>query len=262
MVRPMSPWKPNWAMPLGSGDHWAEDYERGRPGWPPAVVEIPHLKRSEAALELAAGTGKLTRLLVEKFDSVVAVEPAEGMRRILISQCPGVDVRAGSAEEIPLADASVDAIFAAEAFTHFDGKRAVAEMARVLRRDGVVVLLWNLPTGPWEPSVAAVEELLNQVIESRDVKYAPLDLGPLAYTSGAWRESFTSSPFEAHQAATVENPQTLDRDGLVAFLASMGWIADLPDSERLPLLDKVRSLLDADRYRRVWETHVQWAART
>jgi ubiquinone/menaquinone biosynthesis C-methylase UbiE len=245
-------------MPSGSGDRWAEDYERGRPGWPHAVVEITRLARSEAVLEVAAGTGKLTRLLVGTFDRVVAVEPAGAMRRILKSRCPQAEVLAGSAEEIPLAGASVDAVFAAEAFTHFDGKRAVAEMGRVLRPGGVLVLLWNLPAGPWEPSIAAVEELLDELIARLALKYAPLDLGPVAYTSGAWRDSFNSSPFEEPREATLANPQTLDREGLVAFLASMGWIGDLPDSERLPLLDKVRSLLGSDHYRRVWETRVHW----
>lgn len=255
----MSEWTPNWAMPTGSGDRWTEDYERGRPGWPHAVVEIPPLARSDAVLELAAGTGKLTRHLVETFDHVVTVEPADAMRRMLISRCPGVEVLAGSAEEIPLADASIDAVFAAEAFTHFEGKRAVAEIARVLRPGGVLVLLWNLPVGPWEPSIAAVEELLDQLIARRAVRHAPLDLGPVAYTSGEWLERFTSTPFEEFKAATLANPQTLDREGLVAFLASMGWIGDLPDAERLPLLDDVRSLLDSDEYRRVWETRVHWA---
>lgn len=259
MVTPVSRWTPNWEMPSGSGDRWAEDYERGRPGWPHAVVEIPRLARSQAVLELAAGTGKLTRLLVETFDRVLAVEPAAAMRRLLMSQCPSAEVLAGSAEEIPLADASVDAVFAAEAFTHFDGKRAVAQMGRVLRPGGVLVLSWNLPVDPWEPSIAAVEKLLDELIARLDVKHAPLDLGPVAYTSGAWLESFTSSPFEEFQAARLANPQTVDREGLVAFLASMGWIGDLPDAERLPLLDEVRSLLDSDDYRRVWETRVHWA---
>ena len=59
----------------------------------------------------------------------------------------------------------------------------------------------------------------------------------------------------------MPNPQTLDRDGLVAFFASMGWIADLPDADRLPLLDEVRSLLDSAEYLRPWETHVYWTRR-
>jgi len=72
-----------WSMPAGSLDRWPEDYERGRPGWPPEVVDVPGLPRSATALDLGAGTGKLTRLLVSTFDRVVAVEPAEAMRRLL-----------------------------------------------------------------------------------------------------------------------------------------------------------------------------------
>jgi hypothetical protein len=78
------------------------------------------------------------------------------------------------------------------------------------------------------------------------------------HASAEWRRAVTESLFEELQETRLPNPQTLDRDGLVAFSASMGWIADLPDADRLPLLDEVRSLLAAGRYRRRWETHVYW----
>src|SRR5215210_1992090 len=111
-----------WSLPVGSLDRWPEDYERGRPGWPPEVVDVPGLPAAATVLELGAGTGKLTRLLVSQFGRVLAVEPAEAMRRLLVTFCPEVEVLAGSAEEIPLANASVDAVFAAEAFHRFDGE--------------------------------------------------------------------------------------------------------------------------------------------
>jgi hypothetical protein len=72
------------------------------------------------------------------------------------------------------------------------------------------------------------------------------------------RRAFADASFEPLREARLPNPQTLDREGLVAFFASMGWLADLPDAERLPLLDEVRSLLTAGEYRRPWETHVRW----
>src|SRR6266516_2317387 len=152
----------SWSMPAGSLDRWPEDYERGRPGWPPEVVDIPGLPSAATVLELGAGTGKLTRLLVSRFGRVVAVEPAEAMRRRLVAFSPEAEVLAGSAEAIPLADASVDAVFAAEAFHRFDGERAVAEIARVLRPQRALVLMWNLPAGPTEPSIEAVEQLLSE----------------------------------------------------------------------------------------------------
>jgi SAM-dependent methyltransferase len=247
-------------MPAGSLDSWPEDYERGRPGWPRAVVELPRLPLAATVLELGAGTGKLTRLLVSTFERVIAVEPAQAMRRRLVSLCPEADVLAGTAEEIPVADASVDAVFAAEAFHRFDGERAVAEIARALRPRGALVLMWNLPAGPTEPSISAVEELLRERGPTQEeAGYDPWDLNPSRYASGEWRRAFAESPFDELQEARLENPQTFDREGLVAFLASMGWIADLPDVERLPLLDEIRSLLTADEYRRSWQTHVHIA---
>jgi SAM-dependent methyltransferase len=247
-------------MPVGSLDRWPEDYERGRPGWPPEVVDVPGLAPAATVLELGAGTGKLTRLLVSTFARVVAVEPAEAMRRLLVSLCPEAEAVAGSAEEIPLASASVDAVFAAEAFHRFDGGRALAEITRVLRPRGVLVLLWNLPAGPTEPSIAAAERFLLERApgDRAELGYDPVDLNTTRYESGAWREPFAESPFEDLREARLPNPQRIDREGLVAFFASMGWIGNLPDAERLPLLDEARSLLPAAEYVRPWETHVHW----
>jgi len=249
-------------MPSGSLDRWPEDYERGRPGWPPEVVDIPGLPATATVLELGAGTGKLTRLLTPAFGSVVAVEPADPMRRLLAAICPEAEALSGTAQEIPLEDASVDAVFAAEAFHWFDDERALAEIARVLRPRGALVLMWNVPAGPTEPSIAAVEQLLAERRPKPDELAYPLDLRGPHYASGEWRSAFAKSEFEPLTEARLPNPQAVDREGVVAFFASMGWIADLPDTERLQLLEEVRSLLIADEYRRPWETDVHWTRLT
>jgi SAM-dependent methyltransferase len=250
-------------MPAGSLDRWPEDYERGRPGWPPEVVDVAGLPRSARVLDLGAGTGKLTRLLAAAFGRVVAVEPADAMRRLLVAHCPQAEALDGTADDLPLPDASADAVFAAEAFHTFDSARAVAESARVLRPGGALVLMWNLPAGPWAPSAAAAERLLTERgPKPGEVSYDPLDLDGPQYTSGEWRRALAGSQFAPLREKRLPNPQTLDRDGLVAFFASMGWLADLPDAERLPLLDEVRSLLPAAEYRRTWETHVHWGQST
>ncbi len=209
-------------------------------------------------LDLGAGTGKLTRRLVSAFDRVVAVEPADAMRRMLVSLCPQAEAVSGTAEEIPVADASVDAVFAAQSFHKFDDDRPVAEVARVLRPGGAVVLMFNVPAGPWMPSAAAAEELLTERGPSQ-VPYIPLDLGSPGYAANDWPLAVPS--FEPLEELRLPNPQTLDRDGLVAFYASMGWVGDLPDDERLPLLAEVRRLLTAGEYRRLWETQVYWTRR-
>lgn len=238
---------------------WYADYELGRPGYPVAAIDMAGLPSSATVLDLGAGTGKLTRLLVTKFVRVVAVEPDDTMRRLLVPLCPQAQVLPGSADQIPLADASVDTVFAAECFHWFDNESALTEIARVLRSRGTLVLMWNVPAGPTEPSIAAVEGLLDRHWPKK--ADLPLDLNYLklhGYASGEWRLVFTQSGFEELQAARVPNPQSISPDGLVAFFGSMGWIADIPDVDRLPLLDAVRSQLTATEYRLPWETHVYW----
>ncbi len=239
-------------------ERWYHDYERGRPGYPPEVVGVPGLPSSASVLDLGAGAGKLTRLLVSAFVHVVAVEPDDVMRRLLAALCPEAEALAGSAEQIPLPDVSVDAVFAAQSFHWFANERALAEIARVLRPRGALVLVWNLPAGRTEPSIAAVEQLLEpHWPRGWDL---PLDLGlsGSGRGSGDWHLAFAESVFEELQEARLSNPQTVDREGLCAFFASMGWIANLRDEDRLPLLDEVRRLLTGAEYRLPWETHVCW----
>ena len=104
-------------------------------------------------LDLGAGTGKLTQVLAARYTRVIAVEPLDELRELLAVRVPEADVRAGAAEAIPLEDASVDAVFAGQAFHWFANDAAVGEIARVLRPGGVLALLWNTPNGT--PSVPA-----------------------------------------------------------------------------------------------------------
>ena len=83
-------------------EHWYEDCERGRPGYPREAVDVPRLPSSTTVLDLGAGTGKLTRLLVSTFIRVIAVEPDDAMFCRLVAFCPEAEVLAGSAEQIPL----------------------------------------------------------------------------------------------------------------------------------------------------------------
>ena len=115
-------------------------YERGRPGYPPEAVErlceAVGIGPGRAVLDLAAGTGKLTRLLVPTGAELVAVEPVEQMRAALARALPEVTALAGTAEDVPLPAASVDAVVAGSAFHWFRGEEALAEIHRVLRPDG------------------------------------------------------------------------------------------------------------------------------
>jgi SAM-dependent methyltransferase len=234
---------------------WHRDYERGRPSYPRQVVGVPGLPTAATVLEVGAGTGKLTRLLVREFAHVLAVEPDCDMRRWFTAVCPQARLIGGSAEGIPLADASVDGIFSAEAFHWFAHERALAEFARVLRPHGALVLMWNRPAGPIEPAIPEVEQLLEPHWPKEIER--PLDLDPsrFAYAQD-WPRAFEQSMFEPLQESRFANPHVVDPDGLVAFFGSMGWIDTLPEEERTSLLDQVRSRLTAGAYRMPFETDV------
>jgi SAM-dependent methyltransferase len=239
-------------------NHWYEAYERGRPGYPSEVVHIPGLPSSATVVEIGAGTGKLTRLLVATFARVAAIEPDDQMRAWLTVLCPKAEAIAGSGEQIPLPSATADAVFAAQSFHWFANERALAEIARVLRPGGALVLMWNVPAGRTEPSIVAVEQLLEpHWPKDWDL---PLDLGlsRAGHAAGDWQVALAQSVFEEPRQVRLPNPQSVGPEELVAFFGSMGWIATLPDDKRLTLLGEVRSLLTASEYRLPWEAHVYW----
>lgn len=122
-----------------------EDYERYRPGFPAAALERALPRALGWALDLGAGTGKLTERLVDHAAHVTAVDPSEPMLAQLRHKLPQATALIGSAEAIPVADTSQDAVTVAQAFHWFDRDAACAEVSRVLRPGGRLVLLWNHP---------------------------------------------------------------------------------------------------------------------
>ncbi|BDZ38431.1 class I SAM-dependent methyltransferase [Microbacterium suwonense] len=113
-----------------------EDYERFRPGFPDAAADAVIPTPVRTALDLGAGTGKFTELLLDRAEHVIAVEPSEPMLAVLRTKLPDVEVHLGTAESIPAADGSVDVVTAAQAFHWFDREPACAEIRRVLARGG------------------------------------------------------------------------------------------------------------------------------
>ena len=239
---------------------WHEDYERGRPGYPPECVRVVDLPESAVVLEPGAGTGKLTRRLVECFARVVAVEPDPGMRAWHARVCPRSELLAAMAEQLPFADAAFDAAYIAEAFHWFDHDNALTEIARVLRPGAPLVLLWNRPAGPVEPAITEVEALLEP--EWPKEIAMPLDLDPSRFPyANEWQSAFGASRFEPLRATTVPNRCVVDRDELVAFFGSMGWINARSDGALTALLGEVRSRLTGDEYTLPFETLVYWTRR-
>lgn len=210
-------------------------YERARPDYPPDAVawlaEHMGLFAGRVVLDLAAGTGKLTRALVPTGARVLAVEPLAGMRAVLEQLEPGVTALDGTAEAIPLPAASADAVTVAQAFHWFDGPAALAEIHRVLRPGGTLALVWNVRDLA-DPVQAAVEEIL-----------APLRGTTPAHRYDRWRPVFDSTPlFGPSEQRSFANVPTLDAGGLVDRVASTSFVGELEDERRAAVLERVRAL--------------------
>src|SRR5204862_961160 len=195
----------------------AGDYERGRPGYPPAALD--HLARElglrpgSTVLDLGAGTGKLTRDLARRVRRVIAVEPLDEMRAVIERSLPSIEAARGTAERIPLEAGMVDAVFVAQAFHWFDGRRALTEIARVLRPGGGLALIWN--STPWENREGPWFSALEDVLERRRA-----DLSALRrHGSGAWMQAFErDSLFQPLQNAEFGNPHRAIRADFIAAL--------------------------------------------
>lgn len=140
----------------------AAAYESARPEYPRAAVDWalePINAEYSTIIDVGAGTGKLTRVLVGTGADVLAVEPDAEMAEELQSQVPGIEVYLGRGEAIPLADASADAITYGQAWHWVEGERGTAEAARVLRPGGVLALLWNTGDDA-SPLVARMLEIM------------------------------------------------------------------------------------------------------
>ena len=210
----------------------AEAFDRGRPDYPGAVgrwlAERLALRPGVRVADLAAGTGKLTRVLAGTGAWVVAIEPVPAMREALSRSLPGIPVVAGLAESMPFASSSLDVVTVGQAFHWFDGLKALAEIERVLRPGGALALVWN--RRPIERS--ALHQQLTEIM-------APYRDDAPAHASGKWREAFAGREL---QEWTHDFVQRLDADGLADRVGSTSFIAALDDPERERVLAQVRAI--------------------
>ncbi len=202
----------------------AAAYERGRPSYPPEAIDWLLPAAARDVLDLGAGTGKLTTRLVERGLDVVAVDPIPEMLDVLRGALPETHALLGTAEEIPLADNSVDAVLVAQAWHWVDPARAIPEVARVLRPGGRLGLVWNTR-----------DERLGWVRELGDI---------IGRDGDPVRNKVTlPEPFAAVQRHQVEWTNYLTPQALIDLVASRSYCITSPAEVRTKTLGRVRQLL-------------------
>jgi SAM-dependent methyltransferase len=222
--------------PATRGFAAAEVYERGRPDYPAAavarIVAELGLRPGRTVLDLAAGTGKLTRLLVPSGANIVAVEPIREMRVELEKRVRGIAVLAGTAERIPLTDAYVDAVTVASAFHWFDADRALHEIHRVLVPGGGVALVWNA-----RDERSELQAALTEIID-------PLRGDAPDRRMRDWKTMLAGSGlFERCDRKLYEHVQLADEQGVVERVLSISFVAASPQEVRDDVAARVRELV-------------------
>jgi ubiquinone/menaquinone biosynthesis C-methylase UbiE len=235
-------------------DSTAGAYERGRPDYPQEAVDALAaalgIGPGTTVVDLGAGTGKLTRLLVPTAARVVAVEPLAGMRVQLTQAVRQVEVLDGTAHAIPLPDGSADAVMAAQAFHWFADDAALAEIHRVLRPEGGLGLVWNVRdvSVPW---VARLTEILEPCAADDVPRHRRDD----------WRRVFeTTDRFTPLEERRFPHAQVVDPDSIRDRVGSISFVAALPAAEREAVLDEVSALVAAQAppVTIPYETRVYW----
>lgn len=217
----------------------ADTYIKGRPDYPPQVSQwlstSLDLDGHKTVIDLGAGTGKFTGRLVATGAQVIAVEPVAQMLEKLSAAWPDVLAVDGTATDLPLPDASVDAVVCAQAFHWFASAEALTEIARVLKPGGKLGLIWNLRDTQvsWVPKLDAIVNAL----EGDTPRY---------YT-GVWRAAFPHPAFGALKAERFHHEHSgSPEDVLFNRVRSTSFIAALPEAQRAQVDEQLRALIAAE----------------
>jgi len=198
--------------------------------------------------DLAAGTGKLTRLLAATGAEVTAVEPVPGMRDQLAETTPDVAVLDGTAEAIPLAESSVDAVTVAQAFHWFRFDEALAEIGRVLRPGGGLAILFNE-----RDERASWVKHWNEAIQWHSRVIA-------RYQATDWTALLEGHGFEQVASTHIDWNQPMTRELLAARVRSVSYIAEEHAEVQQHHVDRVLALVDGfdEPFDLPYVTHAWW----
>jgi SAM-dependent methyltransferase len=215
----------------------AADYDRYRPGPPPQALDWLIPPDARAILDLAAGTGAVTRELIGRAARVIAVEPDARMRAVLAARCPEAEVMDGRGEDIPLPDASVDAVVISAAWHWLDPGRAVPEITRVLRTGGTLGVMWTTRDDrvPW---VAEFNALARESREADRVAERP---------AGRRRREVTfppGTPLSPPEERRFEFSLPMTSEQLAGLLGTYSGVITMEEEQRAAFSRRVRAFLD------------------
>ncbi len=230
----------------GSFGEVAANYERFRPGPPVAAVDWLLPTHVERVVDLGAGTGALTRLLIGRTDEVVAVEPDERMRSVLVNEVPDATAVDGRGESMPLPDGSVDAVLASSSWHWMDPVPALHEVARVLKPHGTLGALWSGPD-PEGPFMAQAQAMLADRTradgtDDRTSGMTGLILGD-ALRPSSTLEIPEGVPFAPPEHEVFTWDVALNADELIGLLGTLSWIITMTEEARSAVIAEARRLL-------------------
>jgi SAM-dependent methyltransferase len=202
-------------------------YAEARPTYPNEAVDWLVPGKPNRVLDLGAGTGKLTEVLVKRGFDVVAVDPSREMLDELEKRLPAVEAIVGAAEHLPLPDASVNAVTVAQAWHWVDAEKAVPEIARVLRPGGTLGLVWNTrdESVDW---VAQLGEIMGGTAHYDMDDGEPI-IGPPFGETERWQTTWT---------------QTVTRNDLLNLVRSRSYFLVKSEADQQATLAAVTELLN------------------
>lgn len=216
----------------------ADIYAASRPSYPGEVLDWLRdrigIEPESRVVEVGAGTGLFTSLLLDTEATILATDPVPEMLSHLASRLPGAATAVATADMLPVADGSVDAVICATAFHWFATPQVLAEFRRVLRPGGALGLIWNVRDNqvPW---VRRLSEITDRYQDD-----APRQ------KSQAWRDVFPAPGFTPlHETAMRYDHAGTPEEVIIGRTLSTSFIAALPDDRRAAAVAEVRAMIAA-----------------